>query len=113
MDPNQPSPVTAPVTPARAPELSRQPEKLLPAAHGGDSWGAFIGIVIIIIVLVVGALYFWGERLVGTPATETPAAFQPAESASSEIADIESDLSGTDLQNLDTELNSINTELGI
>ena len=63
MDPNQPSPVTAPVTPARAPELPRQPEKLLPAAHGGDSWGAFIGIVIIIIVLVVGALYFWGAQL--------------------------------------------------
>ena len=62
MDPNQPSPIPPPVTPPRAPELPTQPEKLLPAASGG-SWGAFIGIVIIIIVLVVGALYFWGAQL--------------------------------------------------
>ena len=86
------------------------------AMGGGEKngkTGAIIGILVIIIILVIGALYFFGGRLVGTPATETPAAFQPAESASSEIADIESGLSGTDLQNLDTELNSINTELGI
>lgn len=81
MDPNQTSPVSpvtspvqtpaAPVSPAftpapsvlsSIPELPHAPEKLLPAGHK-TSWGALIGIVIILIVLVVGALYFWGAKL--------------------------------------------------
>lgn len=65
MDPNQTTPIPPtqpPATPPPIRELPKQPEKLLSAAHGG-SWGAILGIVIIIIVLVVGALYFWGAQL--------------------------------------------------
>jgi len=68
--PTQPAPQT-PVAPA-IPALPKQPDKFLPnraiptgfspPAHG-SSWGAFVGIVIIVIVLVVGALYFWGMQL--------------------------------------------------
>ncbi|MEK7134134.1 MAG: hypothetical protein AAB819_00155 [Patescibacteria group bacterium] len=92
-----------------------------PTMGGGDKngkTGAIIGIIVIVIILIIGALYFWGERLVGTPneeasQTETTPVFQPTESASSEITDIEADLSTTELNNLDAELESINTELGI
>lgn len=86
--------------------------------HMGKT-GPIIGILIIIAILVIGALYFWGEKLTNAPAdpanmqTEESVSFQPTESASSEIADIETDLSATALEGLDTELNSINQELGI
>lgn len=59
--PPQPS-APQPAASFNTPKLPPQPEKLLPAASGG-SWGAFFGIAIIIIVLVVGALYFWGAQL--------------------------------------------------
>ncbi len=74
-----PAPAVIPSAPT-APELPKQPEHLLPPVQKG-SWGAFVGIVIIVIVLVIGALYFWGVQLEkqenlqsagteGTPATE-------------------------------------------
>lgn len=54
--------------------LPKEPEKLLTPAPAvrSTSWGALIGIVIILIVLVVGALYFWGAHLVGKGAIEAP-----------------------------------------
>ncbi|MDO8620204.1 MAG: hypothetical protein Q7R64_02545 [bacterium] len=62
MDPNQSSPTT-PITPVSPlTELPHGPEKLLPAPHK-SSWGAWFGILIILIVLTIGALYFWGEKL--------------------------------------------------
>lgn len=48
--------------PAPAPKLPAQPEKLLMAPRR-TSWGALIGVIIILVVLVVGALYFWGAKL--------------------------------------------------
>ena len=66
MDMNQPT-STPPVQPPAhlgTPELPRAPEKLLePPPKGNGSLGAFIGIVIILLVLIVGALYFWGAKL--------------------------------------------------
>jgi len=79
--------------------------------------GATIGVLVIIIILVIGALYLWGERLVGTypetPGAGTSEVFQPTESASSEVADIEADLSATNLEGLDADLENINKELSI
>lgn len=84
---------------------------------GGENGktGAIIGILVIVIILVIGALYFWGQRLVETPNTEetSPTVFQPTESTSTEITDIESDLGATVLEGLDTDLENINAELGI
>lgn len=54
------APITNPVP--KTPELPKNPEKLLTAPHH-TSWGAALGIVIILILLVVGALYFWGAKL--------------------------------------------------
>lgn len=98
------------------PEMSA-PNTTPTMESGGENGktGAIIGILVIVIILVIGALYFWGQRLVETPNVEetSPAVFQPVESTSTEISDIEADLSTTDLDNLGAELNSINTELGI
>lgn len=59
----QPSaPPQLPVTPKPEPALPKQPEKLL-SSPNGNSWGAFIGIIIVVIVLIIGALYFWGAQL--------------------------------------------------
>ena len=57
-------------TPAPLEELPREPEKRITAPHH-TSWGAFIGIIIIVVVLIAGALYFWGAKL-----AERDAAFQ-------------------------------------
>lgn len=114
MNPNEVSKETMPVGSGNA----GTPPPQMPRVTGGDGngkTGAIIGILVIIIILVIGGLYFWGERLAGTDKQQagTPAAFQPEESTSDEIIDIEADLSATALEGFDTELNSINTELGI
>ena len=67
MELNQIQPPSQPKTPPvssvpKTPEFPKGPEKLLMAPHH-TSWGAALGIVIILILLVVGALYFWGAKL--------------------------------------------------
>ena len=39
------------------------PAKILPPKHRHSSVGPLIGIIIILIVLLVGALYMWGQQL--------------------------------------------------
>ena len=82
--------------------------------------GPVIGAVIIILILVVGALYFWGAKL-NKEANQTPEDILSAEdqtlnqlqtqSTSTEIGDIETDLNATDLNNLDADLQNIDKEL--
>ncbi len=48
-------------------ELGAPPTRPLLAEHAGEkhsSLGAFIGIIIILIMLVVGALYIWGGIII-------------------------------------------------
>ena len=65
--------------PKKLPDIFEKP--LVPPEHHA-SWGALVGIVIILIVLIIGALYFWGAKLAtedavknssesGTATTET------------------------------------------
>ncbi len=63
---------------ASAPTLPKSPEKFLPAPRHA-SFGALVGIIIIIIVLIVGTLYFWGARLAERDA-ENAAKTPPAKS---------------------------------
>lgn len=84
MDSNQPTstPPTPPsaepqiAAPMATPQLPHQSEKLL-SAPPRTSWGALIGIIIILAVLIVSALYFWGAKLterdtlLKNPGTET------------------------------------------
>jgi hypothetical protein len=69
-----------PILPTEDPKLPQQqnePERVLPAARE-SSLGTVVGISIIIIVLVAGALYFWGAQLA---AKDRNGAESPAEEA--------------------------------
>ena len=82
--------------------------------------GPIIGAVIIILVLIVGALYFWGAKL-NKEDNKTPEDILSAEdqtlnqletqSTSTEINAIENDLNATVLNGLDADLQSIDKEL--
>jgi len=86
--------------------------------------GPIVGSVIVIVVLVLGGLYFLGKKVSeeGVFAPE-PEAIQNApdkvtdalqeQGTSDEIADIEKDLDATILDELDAELKDIETELNI
>ena len=88
-----------------------------------NSTGAIIGSIIIIIILIIGGLYLWGKQIVEK---ETQVSITPEQilsetdpvldslknqGVSDKITDIEADLNATDLNNLDKELQNINTEL--
>lgn len=70
------------------------------------SIGPVIGIVIIVIVLIIGALYFWGARL----NRQAPVEAQPL-SSSDIIADISADLSATAINGIDADLDAMEAEL--
>ena len=78
--------------------------------------GSIIGIIIIIAVIILGGLYFWGKRVeetkikdsmvtdeTGTTTDETAAIKNVG--SSDDINSIQSDLQNTKLNNLDSELN--------
>lgn len=81
--------------------------------QGEKSVGPIIGIVIIIIILIIGALYFWGQRITGDkmmPASEnTSQAIEQDQMTSSlqnvgtsdEIDSIVNDLNATNLDSID------------
>ena len=84
--------------------------------------GPIVGAVIIVVVLVLGGLYFWGQKIAEertTPQTAEEILEAPDEvlesleqqGASDEIEDIEKDLNATELENLDAELENIEAEL--
>ena len=110
-----------PRTPPKETEIQTPP----PTNNGGNKpVGAVIGIVIIIVVLAIGGLYFWGSRLNKL----TPTQYLPDYSASEQMTstdaqtesleqigsdDIDSiyrDLEETDLSDLDRELRDIEME---
>lgn len=60
----------------------------------GSSAGPIIGTVIILAVIVLGGLYFWGQR---GDSTEQALDEMSAQSQSDEVADIQADLDSTDV----------------
>ncbi len=90
-----------------------QPEK--------SSIGSIIGTIIIIAVIILAGLYFWGkrieeskakEKLLQEAAQQTPQNTEPTEamkikavSGSDDLNSIEADLNNTKLDGLDSELN--------
>ena len=92
--------------------------------------GSIIAVVIIIAILVIGGLYYWGKKIndIGTNnntvnqnITAEEIAKQPDESlnklktqgTSDKPAAIEADLNSTNIKGLDTDIGKINAELGI
>jgi len=93
-----------------------------PAEGGKKPMGPIVGVVIIVIVLIFGGLYFWGAK-VSKEKTMTAEEITAQEdvmliklkeqSESDEIADIEADLNATDLEGLDAELEQIDQDLSL
>lgn len=90
------------------------------------SVGPIIGIAIIVVIIIFGGLYYWGGKINNQELREAQESITAQEilseqdksleslqvqSTSDEIADIETDLDLTDLENLDKELGNIDIEL--
>ena len=83
-----------------------------------SSVGSIIGTIIIIALIILGGLYFWGKRIEESKATQSamtetiqPSSDQEAAtikslSSSDDVDSIEADLNNTKLDNLSTELNT-------
>ena len=76
--------------------------------------GALIGSIIIILILVLGALYFWGGKLENKQNGEinfdesSAAANGAMQNASDEVSDIDADFNKQETLNLDEDLNAVN-----
>lgn len=99
-----------------------------PAEEHHSSAGPIIGSVIIVLIIVLGGLYLYGDKL-GIPQSDTPIEEESisadqisaqadittenllAQGKTDAIDEIEADLSATDLNALDAELANISAEL--
>ena len=100
-----------------------EPMGKTPQAPQEKAVGPIVGAVIIVVVLVLGGLYFWGQKIAqeGAPQTADEILEAPDETlesleqqgTSDEIPDIEADLNATNLEELDVELRDIEGELGL
>ena len=74
--------------------------------------GALIGSIIIILILVLGALYFWGGKLENKDGEinfdESSATANNATQTSDEVSDIDADFNNQETLNLDDDLNAVN-----
>jgi len=72
------------------------------------SVGPVVGIIIIVIVLVIGALYFWGAQLNRQSPEDTST---PPLSSSDSIENINADLTATAIQSIDRDVDLMGAEL--
>ncbi len=78
------------------------------------SAGPMIGVIIILAVIVLGGLYFWGQRTdrggdaLNDDVTAAELEEIESQSSSDEVSSIEADLEATDIESLDAELNAGN-----
>ncbi len=93
------------------------PENNTPLNASEGRSGPMIGIIIVIIVLALGAFYFWGASVDRASRTGTDIGADASiealttQSDSTELSSIEADLSATELSGLDQELADIDLEL--
>lgn len=69
--------------------------------------GPIIGAVVILAIVVLGGLYFWGQRA-NNDELKTDEAVESInlQSEANDTASIEADLDATEIENLDSELNA-------
>lgn len=88
--------------------------------------GPAIATIIIVLILIIGAFYFWGSKLEKTSPVDENATAEnilakpdasldalKTQGASDEIGTIEQDANATNLQNLNAETKNIDAELAI
>ena len=109
----------------QAPEINFDtptPTQEAPVVEEKSPVGPIVGIIIILVILIIGGLYFWGQRISTTvdenltpeeiiAETDTSLEALNQQGTSDAIVDIEADLNATDLGNLDAELQQIEAEL--
>ncbi len=92
-----------------------------PAKEERKPVGPIIGVVIIILLLILGGLYVWGEKLNSenamTPdeirnAADASVANLQAQGTSDDISSIKADTDATNLEGLDKEVSDIEKALG-
>lgn len=118
--PPQPAPA-APIIPppqrTTPPPVSPSPSNTVPVQEKHTAVGPIVGSTIIIIVLVLGALYFWGQRMnSATHETESGQTMQGAEHveatptvepASDEVSSIDEDLKMESFTELEASISEI------
>jgi hypothetical protein len=105
VNPNQMPPITPSYSPL-------EPSK--------KSYGPLIAVVVILLVIVIGGLYFLGERMSRAPYTPVPqpestednvTASLKSQGSSDDLDSIEKDLNSTDLDNLDQGAAALQAEI--
>jgi flagellar basal body-associated protein FliL len=110
------------------PENTNQPFQTPPPMHEEKSIGPAIGIIVIIAVIALGGLYFWGQRVekqkeMTPPTSEATTTNQTSQnpefdanmqamqsqSSSDDVGSIEADLNSTNLTSLGSEATTVNT----
>ncbi len=116
MEPTQqPQMEQAPQTPPQQTPVI--PKVQMQSSQNKSSIGSIIGTIVIIAIIILGGLYFWGKRVEEAKLREqlvtdnTPQTNQTNEAAviksttnSDDLDSLEADLKATNLNNLDSEL---------
>jgi len=107
-------------------EIPQAEAPITPEEHGGGGT-ALVALGVIVVIILAGAFFIFGDKYSGAPKTEADLEqqFDASEqqagaeleaivqtSDSNALADIESDLNESDLSDLDGELDAIDQEFG-
>jgi len=92
------------------PNMNNVPNMNNAPTPSGSSVGPVIGIIIILVVIILAGLYFWGQKDMDTEIEETNTTASTesitVQSQSDETDSIENDLNNTEIESLDAELNA-------
>lgn len=72
----------------------------------GGSAGPIIGIIVILIIIILGGLYFWNERSENMVTEDESMETINEQNESDDTTSIEADLDATDIDNVDSEINA-------
>lgn len=83
----------------------------MPPTENENSAGPVIAIIIVLAVIILGGLYFWGERGGLNPAENSGSADETAaittQSSSDDVNAIEEDLTGTEIDSIGSDLENL------
>ena len=105
-----PAPAPAPMpTPPAPPQPVYTPSQ--PVKEGGSSAGLIVALVVILALVVLGGLYFWGQRITQeenmlAPTEDQTTASIKAQGTTDDAASLEDDLNSTNVDTLDAEINA-------
>ena len=74
--------------------------------ENGSSIGPIVGTIVILLIIVLGAFYFWGERKSSTPNVDNTVQDIKMQDKSDDTSSIEADLQSTDVESVDAQLNA-------